>query len=217
MDQDTKQFKVRLPSRPDFRGMGDESYSLTVVKAYTEVLTGNRYTVKDLLCEIIEWAPRRGFKLSRQKLPAIPTNASVERIDLRLNQKQIDAIDFLRDQLAKQLVEMNVFDARGYYERYEVVRELIPQELARISKVFESKFLKNSPVNTSNPPMHGQPWRPSDDEFLAHTWSKNPALNAASIGLSMGRGEGAILARLVHLKICPDMDVAKTENAARHQ
>lgn len=212
MAEQVKQFKLRLPSAPDFRGTSDESYALTCIKAYTEILTGTRYTIHSLICELIEQAPSRGFTLSPNKRPAIPANASTERIDMKLNQKQIDALDYLRDELAKKLTNMSVFDARGYYERYEVIREVIHQELPRITKAHEEQFY---PGASKTPPMHGKPWSLTDDEFLSHTWSRNQMITAKTVGLTMGRGEGAIISRLMHLKLYPDLESAQAADKQR--
>ena len=215
--EDVKHFKLRLPSKPDFRGDQDESYSLTKIWAFTEILSTQRYTAHNLICEIIEAAPARGFTLPVKKLPSIPTSASTERIDLRLNQKQIDAIDYLRDQLARTLTNMSVFDARGYYERYEVVRAILPQELARISRVFEESYFKLNEQKQLAPPMQGKPWKVSDDQYLSNLWTGNNRVTAEILAQIMGRGVGAILSRLLYLKLFPSLEAAQSENALRKQ
>jgi len=45
---------IGLPSAPDFSDNLDESAALTRLRAMTELLTGRRYTIASLICDIIE-------------------------------------------------------------------------------------------------------------------------------------------------------------------
>jgi len=84
-----KHLTLRLPSAPDFSGPADESLGLTKMRAMTELLSGRRLSIHGLLMKIIESADARQVKLPIPKVDPIPTGASFERIDVRLNQAQI--------------------------------------------------------------------------------------------------------------------------------
>ncbi len=135
--EEVKHFTLRLPSSPDFSGNEDESTGLTKLRAMTELLNGERYTIHALLCELIENAVSHDHALPFPKSFAIPTRASVERIDLRLTQKQIDIVDALRDRIKPQL---GIIDFREYYNRPDVVRELLTLELKRVETLFKLKY-----------------------------------------------------------------------------
>ena len=133
--KDFKHFAVRLPTVPDFTGDQDESAGLTRLRALSELMTGKRYTIHSLVCEIVDQALVRGFALPIPKLAPAHTRASVERIDVRLDQEQINIIDALRDQLVPQ---PGILDIREYYIRPDVIRELIRQEKNRVEKLYLS-------------------------------------------------------------------------------
>ena len=60
---EVKHFTLRLPAAPYFEGEQDESLGLTKLRSMSELLTGNRYTIHALICEIIGEA---GDKLSEE-------------------------------------------------------------------------------------------------------------------------------------------------------
>lgn len=139
-----KHFAVRLPTTPDFTGEQDESAGLTRLRAMTELLTGKRITVHALICEIVDQALLRGFTLPIPKLETVQTKASVERIDVRLNQAQINILDALRDQLTPQA---GILDLREYYIRSEVIRELIKQDKQRVEQLYLNLITTTSSVS----------------------------------------------------------------------
>lgn len=140
--EDVKHFAMRLPSAPDFVGEQDESAGLTRLRAMTELMTGNRHTIHSLICEVIETASTNGHVLPFPKLFTVPMKQSMERFDVRLTQKQIDLIDELRAQLKPQ---PGIVDFREYYNRSDVVRELLKLELHRVDALFTQHFVKVSP------------------------------------------------------------------------
>lgn len=71
-------------------------------------------------------------------------------------------------------------------------------------------------VTTGRPPMHGKAWTAENDKALQSAWGADDATTAAVLGERFGRGEGAILARLVHLGLFSDRDQARKANARRH-
>ena len=131
--RDFKHFAVRLPTLPDFTGDQDESAGLTRLRALSELMTGKRYTIHSLVCDIVDQALVRGFTLPIPKLAPVLTRASAERIDIRLDQDQINIVDALRDQL---LPQPGILDIREYYIRPDVIRELIRQERNRIEQLY---------------------------------------------------------------------------------
>ena len=135
--EEVKHFTLRLPSSPDFSGNENESTALTKLRAMKELLNGERYTIHALLCDVVENAVLHDHALPFPKSFAIPTRASVERIDLRLTQKQIDIVDALRDRLKPQL---GIIDFREYYNRPDVVRELLTLEFKRVETLFQLKY-----------------------------------------------------------------------------
>ena len=74
------------------------------------------------------------------KLFTVSTKKSLERFDLRLTQKHIDLIDELRAQLKPQ---PGIVDFREYYNRSDVVRELIKLERQRVEALFTQYLLIN--------------------------------------------------------------------------
>ena len=63
--------------------------------------------------------------------------------------------------------------------------------------------------------MHGKAWATADDAALKNAWTAEGSATAAVLGERFGRGEGAILARLVHLGLFEDRERAHEANAAR--
>ena len=133
--EEVKHFALRLPSAPDFKGERDESGALTRLRAMTELLSGKRYTVHATICELIESAAQLGYALPFPKSQAISSKQSMERFDLRLTQKQIDLLDALRDQFKPP---PGVIDYREYYNRSDIVRELIKLESKRVEVLFKA-------------------------------------------------------------------------------
>ncbi len=140
--KDVKHFAMRLPAGPDFVGDLNESAGLTRLRAMTELLTGDRHTIHSLICLVIETASANGHVLPFPKLFTVPTKQSMERFDLRLTQNQIDLIDALRAQLKPQ---PGIVDFREYYNRSDVVRELLRLELHRVDALFAQHFVKVNP------------------------------------------------------------------------
>ena len=134
---EVKHFTLRLPAAPYFEGEQDESLGLTKLRSMSELLTGNRYTIHALICEIIDKANERGYVLPFPKLFTIPPRTSMERIDMRLNQRQIDIIDELRLSLKPR---PGIIDIREYYSRTDVMRELLKFELQRVQEVFNFRW-----------------------------------------------------------------------------
>ncbi len=136
---EVKHFALRLPSGPDFEGEQDESAGLTRLRSMTELLTGNRHTIHSLICEMIETASANGHVLPFPKLFTVPTKCSMERFDVRLTQQHIDLIDELRAQLKPQ---PGLIDLKEYYNRSDVVRELLKLELKRVELLFDQTYVK---------------------------------------------------------------------------
>ena len=65
------------------------------------------------------------------------------------------------------------------------------------------------------PLMHGKAWKPEDDEALKKAWDGDSSATAAVLGERFGRGEGAIIARLVRIGLFSDREKAAEANAAR--
>lgn len=65
------------------------------------------------------------------------------------------------------------------------------------------------------PLMHGKAWTSEDDAALKKAWEVDGSATAALLGERFGRGEGAIIARLVHLGLFSDREKAAEANAAR--
>lgn len=86
-------------------------------------------------------------------------------------------------------------------------------KLRRISKRFNVP--PDAALPTSPPAMHGKPWATADDEALRTTWESDNSATAALLGARFGRGEGAILARLVHLGLFSDREQAREANGGR--
>lgn len=86
-------------------------------------------------------------------------------------------------------------------------------KLRRIAKRFNSSSAVSAP--TLRPAMHGKAWATADDEALKNAWTAEGSATAAALGERFGRGEGAILARLVHLGLFIDREKAHEANAAR--
>jgi hypothetical protein len=128
-----KHLTLRLPSSPDFSGDDDESATLTRMRAMKELMTGSRFTIHALLIHVIEAAPSRRTVLPLPKADPIPTTASFERLDVRVNQAQIDILDTLRDQLKPR---PDILDIREYYGRVDVLRALLKMERARLERSF---------------------------------------------------------------------------------
>jgi hypothetical protein len=136
---EVKHFALRLPAGPDFEGDKDESAGLTRLRAMSELLTGQRHTIHSLICDMIENAAANGHVLPFPKLFTVPTKCSMERFDVRLTQEQIDLIDALRAQLKPQ---PGLIDLREYYNRSDVVRELLKLELNRVELLFGQSFVR---------------------------------------------------------------------------
>ena len=130
-----KHFTVRLPSAPYFSGVQDESSGLTRLRSMAELLTGSRFTIHALICEVIDNVPVHGFQLPFPKLFSIPARTSMERIDLRLTQRQIDILDELRANLKGPA---GIVDIREYYNRTDAVREILRLETIRVDALFRS-------------------------------------------------------------------------------
>lgn len=107
----------------------------------TELLSGERYTIHALLCNIIQQAKTNGHSLRYPKLFKLPAGTETERIDVRLNQGRIDILDQLREELEDQ---PEVIDFKEYYNRPECVRELLQLELLRVESVFGQVFFEKS-------------------------------------------------------------------------
>lgn len=86
-------------------------------------------------------------------------------------------------------------------------------KLRRMVKRFNSSSGVSS--STSRPAMHGKPWTTGDDEALSTAWESDNFATAAFLGERFGRGEGAILARLVHLGLFRDRELAREANSGR--
>lgn len=136
---EVKHFAMRLPAGPDFEGDKDESDGLTRLRAMTELLTGKRHTIHSLICEMIENASANGLVLPFPKLFTVPTKCSMERFDVRLTQQHIDLLDELRAQLKPQ---PGLIDLKEYYNRSDVIRELLKLELKRVELLFDQSFVK---------------------------------------------------------------------------
>lgn len=137
--EEVKHLTLRLPCSPDVTADLDESAALTRLRALSELLNGQRFTIHSLLCELVETAKIKKIKLPVPKSTPIPTGHSFERLDVRLNQKQIDLVDELRDQLS---LRPDILDFREYYGRPDVIRELIKLELAQVEGLFTKTFGK---------------------------------------------------------------------------
>lgn len=103
------------------------------MRAIKELVTGQRFTIHALLMQVIEEAPERRVVLQIPKLEAIPTGTSFERLDVRVDQTQIQILDALRDQLRPR---PDILDIREYYGRVDVLRALLRAERSRLEKVF---------------------------------------------------------------------------------
>jgi len=130
-----KHLTLRLQTAPDFSGEADEAAALTRMRAMKELMTGERFTIHALLIHVIEAAPTRRTVLPVPKAVTVPTTASFERLDVRVNQTQIDILDALRDQLKPR---PDILDIREYYGRVDVLRALLKMERARLEKSFSS-------------------------------------------------------------------------------
>jgi hypothetical protein len=128
-----KHLTLRLPSAPDFSGEQDEAGALTRMRAMRELITGRRLTIHALLMDVIEASATRRTILPVPKAAPIPTGASVERLDVRVNQTQIQTLDGLRDQLKPR---PGILDIREYYGRIDVLRALLKMEQVRTEKSF---------------------------------------------------------------------------------
>lgn len=67
----------------------------------------------------------------------------------------------------------------------------------------------------AKPQMHGKVWTDSDDSALACAWTSDPTVTVETLAGRFGRGEGAIIARLVHVGLCSDRDQAREANNTR--
>jgi len=86
-------------------------------------------------------------------------------------------------------------------------------KLRRISKRFNVS--PGAALPPSPPSMHGKPWKTADDEALRTAWESDNSATAAFLGERFGRGEVAILARLVHLGLFSDREQARGANRGR--
>lgn len=86
-------------------------------------------------------------------------------------------------------------------------------KLRRMAKRFNSS--SDVSATASRPAMHGKAWATADDAALKNAWTAEGSATAAVLGERFGRGEGAILARLVHLGLFEDRERAHEANAAR--
>lgn len=132
-----KHLTLRLPCSPVDEGVMDESAGLTRLRAIRELMSGKRYTIHGLLTELVDDVRIQPVLLPYPKSSAPAVGAAVERIDVRLNQDQLDLVDSLRDQM---LDVPGVPDPREYYKRPDVVRELIKMALVRAEAAYAAAF-----------------------------------------------------------------------------
>lgn len=85
-------------------------------------------------------------------------------------------------------------------------------KLRRMAKRFSST---SGAQAASRPAMHGKAWASADDEALRSAWTTESSATAAMLGERFGRGEGAILARLVNLGLFEDRERASEANKIR--
>lgn len=69
-------------------------------------------------------------------------------------------------------------------------------------------------VPEARPGNMGQRWEAADDEHLRRLWSEHGKL-CSEIAAIMERSEGAIVARLAHLKLFADRESAREADRAR--
>lgn len=62
-------------------------------------------------------------------------------------------------------------------------------------------------------PNQGQPWSLTDDAALKEMWASGS--NASDAGRALGRGDGAIIARLVFLRVFESRSIARRVDASR--
>ncbi|MBF6624434.1 MAG: hypothetical protein ITG05_13075 [Pseudomonas stutzeri] len=69
-------------------------------------------------------------------------------------------------------------------------------------------------VSEARPGNMGQRWEAADDEHLRRLWGEHGKL-CSEIAAIMARSEGAIVARLAHLKLFADRESAREADRAR--
>ncbi|MFC3624818.1 hypothetical protein ACFOKJ_01475 [Vogesella amnigena] len=84
---------------------------------------------------------------------------------------------------------------------------------ARLHYLDELMRVQGRRMSGARPPMHGKAWGAEDDSRLRALWGEGR--DADTIAAELGRGMGAIIARLVHIGACQDRDLARQEHDRR--
>ena len=79
----------------------------------------------------------------------------------------------------------------------------------------DKKVLPETLSASAKPVNHGKAWSVADDAHVLALWKSADAPSASIIATVLGRAEGSIVARLVHLGLFPDREAARAADLMR--